>query len=300
MPISGPIETSAHGFGVCSRVLHDLTVAKATNTADVDVVLDLEDLTWCDANMCAILGGYIYWILTEYGSLKIRWPKYAKVKSILQRNNFISVLTSQERVRNYTNTTIDFSRFTANTEGERNFAGHAYQLFENRDTIIISDPLKRSLMRCVLEIFNNSVIHANSKHGIFSCGQFYPRNHKLKLTIADVGEGILPKVRRHTGIPSITATDAISWAMVQGNTTKQDVPGGLGLGILMRFIELNGGRIQIVSADGFWSFSRGTTIVSSLPHPTIGTSVSITINTNTQCEYSLDDEEEDDEFDAMF
>lgn len=296
--LSGSIETTKHGFGVWSQVFHDLTVARATNT---DVVLSLAHLSWLDANMCAVLGGHIYWLTNEYGALSIEWPKSSKVRSILSRNNFISTLTKQSKVQDYANTTINFTRFRADTTGERSFAGHAYQLFENRDTIIISHNLKRALMRCVLEIFNNSVIHSNSRHGIFSCGQFYPQLHKLRLTITDVGDGILPKVRNHLNDKTITAQEAISWAMVRGNTTKIDVPGGLGLGLLMKFIEINEGHIQIISGNGYWSFTKGNTNVSKILSPIMGTSVSITISTNTNCEYCLDEVDEDDDiFDTMF
>ncbi|WP_147473867.1 hypothetical protein [Chryseobacterium nematophagum] len=53
----------------------------------------------------------------------------------------------------------------------------------------------------------------------------------------------------------IDAKEAIVWAMKMGNTTKTGSnPGGLGLAVIFEFIEKNKGKIQVISADGFYEF----------------------------------------------
>lgn len=76
--------------------------------------------------------------------------------------------------------------------------------------------------------------------------------------------------------------------MVPGNTTRQgDIPGGLGSKILRDFINLNGGKIAIVSGRGLWMQSNGRVIKETLSHPFPGTSVVLEINTSDTNQYDL-------------
>lgn len=66
---------------------------------------------------------------------------------------------------------------------------------------------------------------------MYACGQFYPKMNILDFTLSDQGEGIREKVSNFLN-KSISSTEAIQWAMVDGNTTKKNIPGGYGLAIL--------------------------------------------------------------------
>lgn len=82
--------------------------------------------------------------------------------------------------------------------------------------------------------------------------------------------------------------DAIIWATTERHTTKEDsLPGGLGLKLLIDFIDLNGGRIQIVSDAGYWQQKSGESVTKQLRHPFPGTVVSLEINTADTKVYRL-------------
>ena len=84
---------------------------------------------------------------------------------------------------------------------------------------------------------------------------------------------------------------AIVWATEERNTTKRgQIPGGLGLKLLIEFIDLNGGRIQIVSDSGYWRRENRTTVPARLSQCFPGTVVSVEINTADKQSYALPSE----------
>src|SRR5215469_6934930 len=130
-------------------------------------------------------------------------------------------------------------------------------------------------------------MHSETKHGIFVCGQYFPRNHKLDFCIVDMGVGMRHNVVTKRGL-NLSAEKAIEWAMSGNNTTKTDnIPGGLGLKLLRDFITLNEGRIQIVSDSGYWQTHKNQISLHSFTAPFPGTLVNIEINTADKCSYRL-------------
>ena len=60
--------------------------------------------------------------------------------------------------------------------------------------------------------------------------------------------------------------------------------------LLSEFIDLNGGRIQIVSDAGYWKREKGKTSTARLSEPFPGTVVSVEINTADTQSYILSSE----------
>jgi hypothetical protein len=151
----------------------------------------------------------------------------------------------------------------------------------------MTQKLQKKFRESIHEVFSNAVLHSQTKLGIFSCGQYFPGDHRLDFSIADLGIGMAENVSRTLG-KSISDVDAICWAVEPGNTTKTGtIPGGLGLKLLREFISLNHGRIEIVSRCGYW-LQNGTEIstrILNTPFP--GTVVNIEINTADQASYCL-------------
>ena len=89
----------------------------------------------------------------------------------------------------------------------------------------------------------------------------------------------------------LKAHAAIAWATDGQNTTKRgQIPGGLGLKLLREFISLNGGRIQIVSASGYWALERDKVTMREMMYRFPGTVVSIEIDTADKRSYKLSSE----------
>ncbi|MFV9690092.1 MAG: ATP-binding protein, partial [Desulfobacteria bacterium] len=117
--------------------------------------------------------------------------------------------------------------------------------------------------------------------------QFFPKRNRLDFSVADLGIGIRRNMKENAGL-DLAPEDAIIWATEGRNTTKRDqIPGGLGLKLLSEFIELNGGRIQIVSDAGYWKREKGEIFIARLDQPFPGTVVSVEINTADKQSYAL-------------
>ncbi len=150
--------------------------------------------------------------------------------------------------------------------------------------------LLKKFRESVFEIFSNAVIHSQTKLGIFSCGQYFPKRHRLDFSFADLGIGIRQNVLKNAEL-DLRADLAIAWATDGQNTTKRGrIPGGLGLKLLREFITLNGGRIQIVSDTGYWSLEAGQVHTAQIRLPFPGTVVSIEIDTADKRSYKLSSE----------
>lgn len=81
--------------------------------------------------------------------------------------------------------------------------------------------------------------------------------------------------------------------MEKGNTTKTGSnPGGLGLSIIFEFIKINGGKIQVISSNGFYEFSNNKILTKKLNYTFDGTLVNLRFNLNDNNYYSLIEEED--------
>src|SRR5699024_7866356 len=118
--------------------------------------------------------------------------------------------------------------------------------------------------------------------------QFFPNRHRLDFSVADLGVGMRQNIKDNAGL-DLSPENAIAWATEDCNTTKRGpkVPGGLGLKLLSEFIDLNGGRIRIVSDAGYWQRENRKTVTALLSHPFPGTVVSLEINTADTQSYKL-------------
>ncbi len=83
--------------------------------------------------------------------------------------------------------------------------------------------------------------------------------------------------------------------MKDGHSTKQDISGGIGLAIIIEFVILNKGKIQIISDDGFYQLDPNgvQTRLFSAPFP--GTIINMEFKTDNVTSYSLISETKSDE-----
>jgi len=64
----------------------------------------------------------------------------------------------------------------------------------------------------------------------------------------------------------------------------------LGLSIIFEFIELNKGKIQIVSSDGYWEYRKGETLKKDFNGIFPGTIANIEFNLDDRSSYRLKNE----------
>ncbi|MGB3962660.1 MAG: ATP-binding protein, partial [Sulfurimonas sp.] len=149
----------------------------------------------------------------------------------------------------------------------------------------MSDVVHERISESIQEMFVNARMHSESEF-IYTCGQFFPSEHRLNFTIVDSGIGFAKRIEKNLG-QTISSSDAIRWAMIEGHTTKQGVSGGLGLAILKEFITLNKGKIQIVSGDAFYELSDNTEKIQKLNNYFDGSVISMTFKTDDNKTYKL-------------
>jgi len=259
-----------------------------------DIEIDMTSTSWFDADMCAPFGAILYQVGDRMNEIKFtNIPK--EVSRILSKNGFLSN-HGREILPDTWGTTIPYRRFEA--KDDRYFAGYVEDEFVHRSEMPrMSQGLLKKFRESVFEIFSNSVIHSQTKLGIFSCGQYFPKRDRLDFSVADLGIGIRQNILGSTGL-NLRAAEAIAWATGGQNTTKRGkIPGGLGLKLLREFITLNAGRIQIVSDSGYWALESGEVISKEMPYSFPGTVVSIEIDTADKRSYRLSSEiSEDDIF----
>ena len=257
------------------------------------VELDMGAATWVDANMCAPLGAILYRVSRGLNAVRLTHLR-AKVRDILAKNGFLSTYGEAKRPDRF-GTTIEYMRFEP--KDARYFAEYVESRLASKEIPKMSAALLKKFRESIFEIFSNAVIHSETNMGIFACGQFFPGQHRLDFSVADLGIGIQQNLMKKRGIV-LSAEDAINWATEGKNTTKTGpIPGGLGLKLLREFISLNHGRMQIASDRGYWELTaNGQERTDNFPYPFPGTVVNIEINTADTSAYRLTSEPPDDIF----
>lgn len=257
-------------------------------------IISFERTIWFEANLISVLGSLIEKLCYEGYVINFGDFYNASVKSILLRNGFlpnegINYNTSNE-------TFITYQQFTSQQDVEFNEYIHR-ELLSKKDFPRHTSLVGKNISENIFEIFENARTHGKSDF-IYTCGQYYPNKTpaRLDMTIVDIGVTILDnvtefhKARRLLNV--FNAHEAIEWAIIMGNTTKK-IPGGLGLGLLMKFIKLNGGKVQIVSDDGMIGVDSGKVISQTLKSHFPGTIVTMEFNLNDEALYYMKGEKID-------
>ena len=252
-----------------------------------NIEIDMTATVWFDADMCAALGAILYRLGDNVNTVRLT-NIHSDVERILSKNGFLSNY-GRKRVPDTWGSTIPYQRF--DVKDDRYFGGYIEaELVHRTEMPRMSSGLLKRFRESVFEIFSNAVIHSQTRLGIFSCGQYFPKRHWLDFSVADLGIGIRQNVKDNMGL-DLGPEQAIVWAAQGRNTTKRGaIPGGLGLKLLREFIDLNGGCIQIASDAGYWRQEEDRTFVAQLSHPFPGTVVSIEIDTSDTQSYVLSSE----------
>lgn len=251
-----------------------------------EIILDFSNTKWLEANLIAILGAILNRAQSNPNNVRIE-NLSKEIESLLSKNHFLSHF-GRLQISDYYGTTIKYRKFKI-TE-EKLFKDYLdRELLSKKAMPDMSVLLRKKINESIFEIFNNAVIHGHCDN-IFSCGQYYPKKKKLDFTIVDIGRTIKINVNDYMK-NKFSGKDAIEWAVTEGNTTKRGpIPGGLGLSLIREFLKKNSGKIQIISADGYWEQEGDSknSNVFSLLFP--GTIVNLEFNIKDRDYYCLSSE----------
>ena len=245
----------------------------------VDIFLE----RFFSANMSAPLGAILDLLSIQNNVIVKAAPD---IRTILQKNGFLSFY-GYPTVWDNNNTTIQYIRFKRSESDA--FAGYVNtQLLARPELPTLTPKAKMMIAQVIVEIFTNSVLHTQTNY-IYTCGQFYPKKHCIDFSIVDTGDGLRNTVNKHTG-QNLNAIDAIKWALIDGNTTKQGVPGGYGLTILQDFLRMNGGSLQIISNNGYYCHDNNSQFTRIFNAEFPGTALNLQIRTDDMNWYRLKSE----------
>lgn len=204
------------------------------------------------------------------------------VSTVLRKNGFLERF-GWRAARDTYGTTLKHARFSLED-------GTAYRSYVERELLgrpelpDMAPAVEERLLRALFEISENAETHSGTEH-YFSGGQLFPNRHRLAYTFVDIGLGIKHVVSQffERDVPALTA---LTWALRQATTTKRGpIPGGIGLHDIRQFLEINRGRLLIVSDRAYWSKSRTGLRMRRLTHPFPGTVVHMSVNTADSSEY---------------
>jgi anti-sigma regulatory factor (Ser/Thr protein kinase) len=247
--------------------------------------IELSFQKWFSANMSSALGAVLDKLIDDFNNIKISNIP-GNIKTILQKNNFLSHY-GYSSVYDSNNTTIKFLKL--NPADSRFFNEYVRdELLGRSEMPSMSSALTKKIAESIYEIFVNARIHSESA-SIYTCGQFFPSKHKIEFTITDTGIGFRNRINK-TFNSNLSAVQTIKWAINDGHSTKQGIPGGIGLAILKEFTVKNCGKIQIVSNDGFYQLDAEGEHTAMFAGEFPGTIVNMQFRTDDRNSYILKSE----------
>lgn len=245
-------------------------------------------LNWMDANLCAMLLGYIEKLKKE--NLIQFYFYYDNVPSklnVLQRNGFLKI--DGFKLEDDRQSVIQLKSFNIN-ELDQFEQYIKNDLFEHRAVDRMLKSVKERMQISLIEVFQNFGDHADSNLPFFICGQFYPSEKVVRLTMVDMGVGFLKKIQEFTkrsSHPITTCAEAVDWAVkdlrsVKYNNKDLEEAGGAGLYDINDYFSNNKGRFSIVTGDAYWDshdVKNGLNTAQKLPSPFQGSMINLEFST---------------------
>ena len=243
-----------------------------------EIVLDFSCCSFSHAIFTAFIGSLAVWAMSFDKKIIYRVSKTSKIYNYFKRSGLYGFLTGD--TMDYTNgNTIPFRQVDMDDSEIMNYIDNILRLAP----VQLSGTAEAVLFKNIYEIFNNSVDHSNANDGVYACGHWLPNKKELVFSVYDTGIGI-PQLIKNKVNKQFTSKEALEWALVKGNSTKQldnGIPRGLGLSDLKSFIELNKGTFNIVSNDVYYSYNQTNKYIY-LDQPIIGTMISFIIRNDEE------------------
>lgn len=234
---------------------------EAKQFSNTTIYLDFYHLQWIDANLCALLQSILYKLNVENNLMFSADLNYIGQKfNVLFRNGFIN--SPNGNVTDEFGSVIVLKNFSSkDKEGFLRYVKE--ELLDHQAMPKLSNEEEDRIIDSLIELFTNIDVHANTSHPFFVCGQYFPKQRKIVFSMVDLGVGFLPPIHEKTNGEVNTSFDSIKWALIKRNTSKTGSPGGLGLTELHDYCEENGGVLQIITGDTYWSSDLKNTIFDS-------------------------------------
>ncbi len=219
------------------------------NQEQSGMILDFSRCYFLRQNAVAFIGGLIRSLQSQGKTVKIKWDTlHNKIATNLQQNGFMHVFNNDRKP--WDGNSIPYREDL--TQNKDCLVDYLKEKWLGKGWINVSQNLQKLIVSKVYEIYANAFEHGQSNIGVFSCGQYYPNLRELKLTVVDFGVGIPYHVRSFQNNPYLSADEALKWAFQPGTTTRLgEITGGIGLDFLKQFVNVNQGKLEIFSHNGY-------------------------------------------------
>lgn len=270
--------------------------------------VDFTNTTYIRNHYLAIIGMGLEVVKNREISVKIIKPKDNKVLNSMKKISFLSTFCDEIDENDVYKTMIKYTNIPLHNYDLplQHFYEYFMEQFKGK-VGNLSPKLLNKILQKIFELFSNVFRHSDSALGLFCSGQFYPKRNKFNFTIVDNGVTIKSNVNRFLSKKFIenrsladklagkkyepmNAVESIKWALLDKNSTTGE--GGLGLSLLMEFIRISGGSIEIISGNGYYGINN-VEIERIIEDTFEGTIISIELNTDSERYYFLKEEKKD-------
>ena len=262
---------------------------KSVKAYEEEITFNFSENTYFEANLCSPFGALLENLKQRRNAIVFKGLQKC-VEAEFRKNGFYQLVNPGFVNNDSLATVMDFKKFTLHdNSGFQDYIND--RLLDQKGFPTLSSLLKKKINSSILEIFNNCHSHGKCEW-VYTCGEYYPEESKLRFAISDMGRTIRKNVNEYfKSGSSIDGKWAIEWAVEPGNTTKKDnIPGGLGLSLIRDFLRLNEGSIQIISSNGYWEEKKGTIFANTFKDRFLGTIVNFEFNLNDKKSYVLSSE----------
>lgn len=283
------IKSNFTGFATLANLFSELDViAKDKNTELIWI--DLANVKKFDSNLFAMLSAKcVYYSLQGTRIRIINFPRDIENKISYYRtkdkNNTKKITVSDSKSKK---DLINYNEFRSGDS--IGFNSYIRRIFENDNYNIpsMTPSLKNRILEGLGEVFGNVKMHTDSDK-VFVCGQvLFGSSNRLDVTIVNIGKTIKETVAEYCQITGKEMpTHCIEWCTVDGNTTKINKTGGLGLATIKDFASKNEGKLHIVSDNEYYQLGKRNMVNTFKSGRFNGTAVNIEINLNDKKSYRL-------------
>lgn len=257
------------------------------------ILLDFSKVSFISANLLSVLGACVDNKIAKNKERISVLNLSDKIKRVMQKNGFNRYF-KWENLNDTYNSTVDYKIFKANTEQLVEFEKYLQiNIFSRKELPVMNEMFKSEIIDNFLEMFNNVIDHAHSDN-VYACGQYFPKSENLTFTIVDIGKTINENVVDYfRTMGKILDNNSLMWAIEFGNSTKAgSEPGGLGFGVLLKFLKSNNGSFDLLSDNEYYCLNKKKEKFGELSNRFPGTIVTITINLSDDSIYMLDNKGE--------
>lgn len=261
-----------------------LCIQRKNKTTQEDITLNITNCNYISPSILPIIG--------SFGKLLMHYGIHGSLSFHGSNNAVIEYITQSGLYTNYTGkgkASENAIPFTSINNIEE--ALLQIEQVMQKAPVTLSLDAEDEFSSKLLEIFLNAFGHSKSLHPIYSCGYWRSSRNTLTFSIYDLGVGIPFNVRQFFGATEskINDIECIKQAIKDGFTTANDpYPRGLGLGVLIDFVKLNGGSMTLCSGKGYYYIDNiSGERFEELSDPLLGTLFTIDIKADTDHIYSL-------------